>query len=213
MKLRRWREVLFSLGILLELAVLVNLCHADNPYATTQVLSFAHGYCSGTSVGPQTLLTATHCLVTGGELKAVDGAPAKVTFTTSDGHDHTLMRVDGSFPMWANLDVDGPMQGDHVRYWGNPNGHPNLYREGYIAGYCIAPKECLDKTKVKGVDLTGPLYVLLTPGWNGDSGAGIFDDKGNVVAVVSARDTFAPTMPVVLAVPFHFTPAQLAEIR
>jgi hypothetical protein len=55
-----------------------------------------------------------------------------------------------------------------VFWWGNPQGVPNVYREGYVAAVSG------DQIAVDGTIC------------HGDSGAGIFNQQGQVVAVVSA---------------------------
>ena len=61
-----------------------------------------------------------------------------------------------------------PRQGDRVRWWGNPVGEPNVYREGYVAR------------------ADGDVLVIAAQICKGDSGAGLFNDRGEVVGIISA---------------------------
>lgn len=134
--------------------------------ATALRLEFTTSLCSGTAIGPHLILTAQHCY--GQPLVRVNGQPVKVTGVGRDKHDALTLRVSGiTFAHWARLGAL-PKQGDRIRWWGNPEGNEDVYRQGYVAR--------ADRR----------LIVVDAPICHGDSGSGMFNDKGEVVAVVTA---------------------------
>lgn len=134
---------------------------------TALVLRFADGLCSGTAVGPHTLWTAKHCL-TKGPITSVNGTPVAQGKVTELSKDRVSVIVSGiTFQHIAKIGP-APVQGQRVRFFGNPEGNPSVYREGYIA-----------RAQTDGL-------VLVMPICHGDSGSGLLDDKGRVVGVVSA---------------------------
>lgn len=134
--------------------------------ATTLRLDFVDGVCSGTAVGPDTLLSAKHCFAH--KLVAVNGQAVKVIASKMEGADTAVIRVSGvTFKHWAKRGGK-PIQGDTLRFFGNPTGVPDVYREVLVS-----------RAWTDGLVLQG----MICPG---DSGAGLFDAQGHVVAVVSA---------------------------
>ena len=136
-----------------------------NPHDATLRLTFEDGICSGTAVGPHTLLSARHCF--NHRLVSVNGQPVVVGKVRPEGRDAVTADVDMAFPVYAQR---GPMpvQGDRIRIWGNPLGEPDVMRVGYVArawtdGLVLDMRVCF-----------------------GDSGAGVWDDRNRVVAVISA---------------------------
>lgn len=160
-------------------------------HQATLRLEFKDGLCSGTAVGHQTILTATHCMA-GAELEAVNGRPVEILHREDDGKDHTLLVVNISFLSHAEIGGD-LRQGDEVEYWGNPAGIPDLYRKGVVSG-----------------TTDGTIFVDASA-WKGDSGAGVFK-SGKVAGVVTGvfeRGQFG----LMVALPIQFTDKQLAVIR
>lgn len=133
---------------------------------TTLRIETRDAICSATAVGPQTLLTATHCL--GTLLQTVEGHRVEVDRVQDLQHDHALVTVRGvRFLHWAHRGPV-PKQGDRVRWWGNPMGEPDVYRQGYVA------------------KVSNDFIAIDATICHGDSGAGVFNDAGQLVAVVSA---------------------------
>lgn len=169
------------------------------PHKTTHRLEFDDGICSATAVGRHVLLSATHCFKGAHALK-VDGVPVAVTQIVSDGADHVLVTVSRSF---AHVAVRGhpPHVGDHVRYWGNPAGLHDMYREGYVSGVVI----------VKGRAAT----MVSIAGFYGDSGAGVFDASGRLVGVVSIlyQSTRGGYLKFMGMYPLQFTAKQWSGVR
>ncbi|WP_202844778.1 trypsin-like peptidase domain-containing protein [Luteimonas saliphila] len=127
-------------------------------------LTTASGICSGTAVGPDLLVTALHC----GKVVQVSGVPVEVETVETGKRDFVLLRVKGlEFKRWARRG-DLPRQGDRLRWWGNPVGETDVYREGYVAR--------VDENAI----------VIAAQICKGDSGAGLFNERGEVVGVVSA---------------------------
>lgn len=160
-------------------------------------LLLSDGGCSGTVVGTHTILTAAHCFVAGARLQAVDGAPVRVDSMFADGADHVLLVVDRAFAHPAVV-AGYPVQGEDVFILGSPARLPKLYRRGYVAG------------TVSGE----PRYVM--PIFYGDSGAGVFDSQGHVIAVVSGVSYItmgAMRVDYGFSYDLHFTPAQRSMIQ
>lgn len=140
--------------------------------ATTLRLTFTDGVCSGTAIGPDLILSATHCFRTG-LLVAVNGQRVKVIGRGQNKFDTTTVRVAGvRFDRWARLGPS-PRQGDRVRWWGNPNMVPDVYREGYVS-----------RAWTDGIVVDATIC-------KGDSGAGLFNDNGRVVGVVTGMNDLA----------------------
>lgn len=123
--------------------------------------------CSGTKTGPAELKTAKHC-IDGFVLKLVNKAEVTVASIRYEGEDVAVITL--TKPMFTHWAASGPtpMQGDRIRYWGNPLGIPGVYREGVVVAVT---------DKAIAVDL----QVC-----HGDSGAGMFNDRGEMVGVVVA---------------------------
>jgi V8-like Glu-specific endopeptidase len=186
---------------LLILLALVSGCSRAQPvefreYAVRLGLE-GHGVCSGTAVGRNIILTAQHCL-DAGRIVAIDGQAAYALEVVKDGKDHALVRVTTTFKRWARMGV-APSMGDRIRWVGNPAGVEKVYRQGYVAR--VFTDEILIDAAAFG----------------GDSGSGLMDDKGRVVAVLTGakwwRDNNGMTFALVLAFPLAFTEKDWAEIR
>ena len=137
-------------------------------YVNIQAFSPAGGrICSGTKTGPAELTTAKHC-VSGYALKLVNGVAVSVAGIRYKGEDEAVVTLSKPmFKAWAKRGPT-PNPGDRVRYWGTPLGIPNVYREGIVVAVT-------DKV------IAADLRVC-----HGDSGAGLFNDRGEMVGVVVA---------------------------
>ena len=161
---------------LLPLLLLLGGCGGCAPShsdlrATALRLEFERGLCSGTALGPQTIITATHCLQ--GDLRSVNGAKASIASARKEGRDTVILTITG--PTLRHFAKRGPraVQGQTVRFFGNPGGNADVFRKGYVV-----------RAWTDGL-------VLDMPVCRGDSGAGILDDQGRVVGVVSAMTSEA----------------------
>lgn len=157
--------------ILLSLLLLAGCASGPSHDAlrkTSLRLDFERGLCSGTAVGPHRLWTAKHCLSNGGKIVKVNGVPVTQVSVVELSRDRVSVLIRGqTFKHIAEIGPP-PYQGQRVRFWGNPGGNANVYREGYIARAWT--------TEV----------VIVAPVCKGDSGSGIIDSRGRVVGVVSA---------------------------
>lgn len=155
----------------LLLAASVAIAGCTNPRAiekqakaSTLHLGLTDGNCSATSIGYKLILTATHCFNTG-HLLTVNDQPVNVESYRDDGADHRVIVLDTDFPPYAKFGKV-PEQGDRAFFYGNPMGLRDVLRRGVVAG--LADRGWL-------VDMTvGP----------GDSGAGVFNDRGELIGVV-----------------------------
>jgi hypothetical protein len=141
--------------------------------SSTLHLGLTDGNCSGTSIGPKLILTASHCFETG-FLLTVNNTPVNVESFRDDGADHRVIVLDTDFPPYAKIGK-APKQGDGVFLYGNPAGMRDLLRRGYVSGQS-------DR---------GYLLDLMVGG--GDSGAAVFNDQGEVIGVIhgyGAQDAF-----------------------
>lgn len=130
------------------------------------------GSCSGTFIGPGLLLTASHCFREGDWLLTVNNQPVNVESIRHDGADHALVVVDYENPYWAETSPN-LAQGQPVFMYGNPANKRDLFRRGYISGW--------DGQQI---------YVDMMIG-HGDSGAGVFDDQGRLIGVVTGYGALA----------------------
>lgn len=162
------------------------------------------GHCSGTSVGPHALLTAQHCFEDSNLIRLdKDTKPTVILATFIDGNDHVIYLLAHDFPHWAGIDERGPKVNEPVHFWGAPGDNTDVYRSGY---YQKATKDSPEK--VKGKTLKGDIFtmqVFVLPVFPGDSGSGIFDASGIIIAVVSRTDESADNFDFPLA----FTQEQL----
>lgn len=168
----------------------------------TARLDLDDGICSGTIIAPSVILSAGHCFEDNGEedlfpvppptTMRVDGYQVKILAIVTDDADHALVKVDFVFHAHATLGT-APAVGAKVHYWGNPAGLRNVYREGYVTSYKHSQ------------------MLMNVNGFFGDSGAGIFDEAGNIVGVVSyieAIPHFHLVFEMMGAYPLEFTPLQ-----
>lgn len=136
----------------------------DDLRSTSLRLTNAQGVCSGTAVGPDLLVTAIHC----GDPAAIDDVPVQVVERRPGSKDFTVLRVSGvTFKRYLQRGP-APKQGDRVRWFGNPVGERDVYRQGYVAR------------------VTPEAIVIAAQICKGDSGSGLINDRGQVVGVVSA---------------------------
>lgn len=135
-----------------------------NPRDFTLRVETERSVCSATAVAVDQIETAAHCLAS--PLVSIDGKPAKIVSSHATGIDRIRVVVSGvTFTKWAKL--GRAAQGDHVKWWGQPLGHPFIYREGVVAG--VYPDGAM-------IDAT------ICPG---DSGSGLFNAAGELVGVIS----------------------------
>lgn len=161
------------------------------------------GLCSGTPVARNTILTAGHCVSKDQRAMSVDGVPTMIREVILDGenNDHALVITNMSYREWARFGRL-PTVGDRLHIYGNPGGLPDLYREGEFTEYL----------RVDGFTF----YLFDMNIWHGDSGAAIWNDKGQVVNSVTGyfleRNIFTGAQwRIGVALPFAFTAEEWAR--
>jgi hypothetical protein len=150
------------------------------------------GLCSATAVGRSTLLTAKHCVSLTDTVVYVGGKRVAITRIEVDGYDHALLWVQTRFPAWAQRGPS-PKKADVIHFFGNVDSFEQLYREGHMSGWY------------------GGAFVLDITCGKGDSGAGVFNEQGQLFSVVSAVYV-GPIIRFCVAYPLALTPRQWAGV-
>lgn len=150
------------------------------------------GLCSATAVGRDTLLTAKHCIKQTDSYLYIGTERVGIAHIEVDQRDHALLRIQKRLPVWTQRGPS-PKKGDRVQVLGNVDGFDQLYRFGTFAGW-----------------YQGALVYDMTCG-KGDSGAGIFNEQGQLVGVVSAVYV-GEIVRLCVAYPFAFTVRQWAGV-
>jgi hypothetical protein len=169
---------------------------ATHRIAIYDVLHGETGHCSGTAISKNAVLTAQHCFKDSNLIRLdKEVKPVKIIFAFVDGNDHVIYVLDHSFSTWVPIQQKPLVPLASVHFWGAPGKNSDVYRTGYFSSLGIVPD----------ISKTLKLQAFILPTFHGDSGSGIFDDKGNVVAVVSLGDTSANEW----SLPLAFTDEQL----
>lgn len=185
-------------GLILGLTLLLTSClpietqRLSRLMDSALLLKFDGGKCSGTAVGKDLVLSAAHCF---GEstLLEINGSKAEVLEVITDGRDSALVRVSIEFERWAKVNPALPVRGDPLSWLGNPGELEFAYRQGYVV-------------------IASPEYIYIdAPGFNGDSGAGLMNDKGEIIGVISGATvwTYQMSMQLVISYPIAFSDKQL----
>jgi hypothetical protein len=162
--------------------------------------------CSATAIAPHALLTASHCEQPSSNI-LVDGKLMIINSIIRDGWDHSIYLLDGpEFKDYAKVLPNAFEVGDEVEYNGNPGELINVFRRGYIAGHRFIPT-----SRVSGYVIT----LIDVNGYFGDSGAGVFNTKGELVTVVNTMETEGSVtetyMKLVGAFDLKFTPEEYKQ--
>lgn len=170
------------------------------------------GVCSATIVGPNLIMTAAHCLPENKEIKTVKlttlaGTGVNIvqvdiakTWVDKSDHAFLLFNVIENTRVFRIYATIGPwfQEGQNFEYYGNPYGLSGIYRRGYVS------------------IVTRDSVALTSNGWKGDSGAGIFDEYGRVMGIVSAlygtSTLGGPAFSLLLSYNWSFTPQDWNEI-
>lgn len=190
MNARQWFLILLLVG----LGAIAGGCYKPEPVnhearvkAAVVVLGFTGGgQCSGTMVSEYRLLSAAHCFQ-GGRLLTVNEIPVKVVSYQHDGNDHALLTLDTAFKAYVVVNWEGLKQGDRLFMYGNPT-FKDILRRGYVTG----------------ADSQHMLMDMPVSG--GDSGAGLFNENGELVGVLSGYMLSGSGFQLSLAKPFTGSP-------
>jgi hypothetical protein len=172
-------------------------------HRTGQATLMDGSHCSATAIAQHSLLTATHCEL-GTDLLFIDAnaTPTKILTILRDGHDHSIFIVSGFFTDYVPLDREAILEpGDSYFMWGNPESLRNNLRVGHFTGADAATKAL-------------PVKLLFDfRAYPGDSGAGIFDAKGNLIGVLTGTLYDGKILDMPFAFPLAFTKEQLQLIK
>ena len=151
-----------------------------------EVLLLGGRGCTATAIGPQALLTATHCEMPT-DVLYVRGVeyPATIVGRIRDENDHTIYLLQNiHFADYIDVSLTDPKeQGEDVFVFGNPGAWSDQFRKGYITG--VKHDESLAGALGVGMpDMT--LFDLNT--WHGDSGSAILNANGKIIAVLSTGE-------------------------
>jgi hypothetical protein len=156
-----------------------------NVHEFTLLVEFLDGgHCSGTKVARSTILLAAHCLSPGMTAVLIEKTPVAIVAIDEGPGDQARLTLRAEFKRWAVIGRP-PVQGDEVFFFGNPAHHRDQLRRGYISG-----------TRDDG------LITAMLPLWRGDSGSAVFNERGQIVALVVQWDVNA-----------HYTVAILHPVK
>lgn len=128
------------------------------------------GHCSATKVGRNEILIAAHCIEADTPAVLINHTPVDVLAVKIGPQDQARLTLRTEFARWAVIG-ERPKQGDEVFVFGNPGDHRDQLRRGYISG-----------------DRADGLITAMLPIWKGDSGSAVFNDRGQIVAIVVQFD-------------------------
>ena len=171
------------LVLLLTACQTTTINHEQSAKASAAILGFTDGSCSGTIIAPDKVLSASHCFQ-GGRLLTVNMVPVNVITYQHDGSDHAVVTLDTTFPSFAPINYGGMAQGERVFMYGNPSGQADMLRRGYVSGS------------------VGLGTLLDLPVSQGDSGAAIFNERGEVVGVLTGFARLQSGMQLAVVHPF-----------
>ena len=155
-------------------------------YQIGQATVSGGGRCSATAIGPHALLTASHCEEPTDALyiRGIEGNPVEIVGKIRDEQDHTIYLVKGvTFADYAELAPDKFEQGEDIFTFGNPGKWRDIYQRGYVVGTLV------DNSMEAAMGGGDPDEILFNfQAYPGESGAGVFNLDGKLVAVVSQDD-------------------------
>lgn len=200
----------------------VGLPNPNERLAAVQI-DFVKGQCSGYAVGPHLFVTAAHCFnEESGAVETINAIgrepePAAVIAKVAGETDHVFVVTDYTFEHYARsvrLAPALPRQGERLHYWGAPLGVPDQYREGYVTGYCDMEMCFPGLAEFMGWPLDTQTALMDIAGQKGDSGAGLLNEAGDLIGIVSlVQHMFPPPFVPMAAITFSFTDEQLAELE
>lgn len=157
----------------------------DLPYNAVVRLVTSDGMCSAVMVAPRLALTAAHCVpddgsALNGSLLALDGSLADVQdYQRSDLYDIAVIEISEEFATWAKVAPKLPKLTErtwNVGYGCPPGGHISVRPSFWGPPF----------------DDEGR-HILLGVACGGDSGGPLFNERGEVVGVVTQRGLGDPS--------------------
>ena len=167
--------------------------------------------CSATAIARHALLTASHCESPSDKIE-IDGDDAAIIGIIRDDNDHSIILTDRLFTDAAEVKEALPEVGDDVFIIGNPATMNDVLRKGYVA-------KVQQPQGLAALFGAPTLIVYDMNAFEGDSGSGIFNEKGEVTGVVSVghidKDKQDPAFLIKLmaGLPLQFTTDQLDKAK
>ena len=166
------------------------------------------GLCSGTAIGPHSIITAAHCNEKNQAAEiALDESTEthKILAVTGDGHDHEIYLLDGT--PFTNIEPFKQAMtfkmGETVTIFGDgARAYPPVPKYGAI-------QECEDPSDVDAAAGEHCTSIHVVPG---DSGSAIYNVKGEIIGLVTYQDTStSPSSEAGFAT--HFSPEVLEKAK
>ena len=218
------RRILLTLALSLLLFVpafgaspAINKAHNASYHIAQETATGSGADCSATAIGPQALLTASHCemptdeIAVVGEGNDIEGM-AVIVGKLRDGLDHTILLVKNiEFPVFVDVLQKKPDQGDDVFTFGNPGDWTDVFQRGYVSSIQY------DQSMAAALGGGKPPIVLIDfQAYPGTSGSGVFNNDGVLVFVVSElaiQSEHEAAIAFTGAYPMNFTADQLNKAR
>ncbi len=204
----------FSVPCFAKVDPAVDKAHQASYHIAQEVIT-GGSMCSATAIGPQALLTASHCELPTDDIEVagqtVEG-DAIIVGRIRDGLDHTILLVKNiAFPVWVDVLERKPDLSEEVFTFGNPGYWADVFQKGYVAS--IQFDHSIEAKLGQG----HPPEVLLDfQAYPGTSGSGVFNEDGVLCFVVSFyreqsdKDT---AIAFASAYPLAFDKAELAKAK
>ena len=188
----------------------------ESTIALTEIdesLHIATPHCTGVWVSQDTILTVSHCVegyarrelsgentgflgieqpYTVESEVVADGVQPKAIYTSTvikfdHHHDLALLKAKGKIPphSFVPLAKETPYISQRIYTVGHPDSFYYRYTEGYVSAY---------QPSVPEDDRTGPYLEANLPVAGGMSGSGVFNEDGELVALVEALNVVVPLM-------------------
>jgi hypothetical protein len=150
---------------------------------------FGMGLCTGTTIGPHSILTATHCDSMGTAVSLTLDLSMRryaVLGTATDNRDHLIIFMDGPpmsniLPIEDLFSVPPIRDGEVVVFCGNGEAR---YPAKCIYG-SVAPQTTKDDPSE--IDKAQGMFYLTSIAIPGDSGSAIYRTDGKVIGLISYR--------------------------
>lgn len=183
--------------VMLLLAAAASVTSFDRLDAQTGRIAFPDsGICSG-STYQAALLTTKHCVTPEPASLTYRSVTRKVRRTVIEG-ENAIVVFDGAASLGMSVKLGpAPKVGDKVWLVGNVAGMNQVYREGVVSGW------------------KDGAFLIDCRCWQGDSGAGVFNQRGDLVGIFYGRRVWTgaggDSFDYPFAYPLAFTPEQWKE--